>query len=124
SPAATAGQGFGTQPVVSVADRFGNLETGDNSTVVSATLQSGTGPLQGTTTATVSGGVATFTSLADNKAESLSLRFSSGSLTNATSTNIVISPAAASKLAIHTQPASTATAGQAFGAQPVIDVED
>jgi len=124
SSTATAGQAFGTQAVVYEEDQFGNLETGDNSTVVTATLESGTGPLKGTTSVTVSDGVATFTNLADNKAETISLNFTSGSLTNATSNNIVVSPATASKLVIHTQPSSMATAGQAFGTQPVIDEED
>jgi len=124
SAAATAGQAFGAQPLIDVEDQYGNHETGDTSTVVTATLHSGTGPLQGTTSVTVSGGVATFTSLADDKAESISLEFSSGSLTNATSTNIVVSPATASQLAIQTQPSPTATAGQAFYTQPVIDEED
>ncbi|MFI5456840.1 MAG: hypothetical protein ACHRXM_15455 [Isosphaerales bacterium] len=124
SAAATAGQAFGAQPVIDEEDQFGNLETGDNSTAVTASLESGTGPLQGTTTVTVSGGVATFTSLAENKAETISLQFSSGSLVNATSTNIVVSPGAASQLVIHTQPLATATAGQAFGTQPVIYEED
>ena len=60
SATATAGQAFATQPVVEEVDQYGNLETGDNATVVTAALFSGAGPLQGTTTATVSGGVATF----------------------------------------------------------------
>src|SRR5208283_1815748 len=69
SSTATAGVAFGTQPVIYEEDQNGNLETGDNSTVVTVALSTGTGPLQGTTTATVSGGVATFTNLADNTAE-------------------------------------------------------
>ena len=124
SPTATAGQAFGTQVVVYAEDQFGNLETGDNSTEVTASIAGGSGPLQGTTSVTVSGGVATFTNLADNKAETISLNFTSGSLTNATSTNIVVSPATASQLVIHTQPSSTATAGVPFGAQPVVYEED
>ena len=124
SSTATAGQAFGTQAVVYEEDPFGNLETGDNSTVVTATLESGTGPLLGTATVTVSGGVATFTNLADNKAETISLNFTSGSLTNATSNNIVVSPATASKLMIHTLPSSTATAGQPFGTLAVVYEED
>ncbi len=80
SATATAGQAFATQPVVYEEDQFGNLETGDNSTVVTATLESGTGPLQGTTAVTVSGGVATFANLADNTAETISLDFTSASL--------------------------------------------
>ena len=36
SPTATAGQPFATQPVIYEEDQYGNLETGDNSTVVTA----------------------------------------------------------------------------------------
>ncbi len=125
SATATAGQAFGAQPVVYEEDPYGNLETGDNSTVVTASLSSGAGPLQGTTTVTVSGGVATFTNLADNKAETISLQFTGGGLTSCDLDQpIVVSPAAASQLVIHTQPSSTATAGQAFAIQPVIYEED
>ena len=107
SPTATAGVAFSTQPVVYVEDQYGNLETGDNTTQVTAALASGTGPLLGTTTVTVSGGIATFTDLSDNTAETISLQFTSSPvLTAATSNNIVISPAAASQLVINTQPSA------------------
>ena len=105
-------------------DRYGNLETGDNSTVVTASLESGVGPLQGTTTATVLGGVATFTSLADDRAEIDHAQFTGGGFERRSPSSIVVSPAAASKLVIHTQPSATATAGQAFATQPVIYEED
>ena len=126
SPTATAGVAFSTQPVVYVEDQYGNLETGDNTTqVTAASLPGGSGPLQGTTTVTVSGGIATFTNLADDKAETITLQFTSSPvLTAATSSNVVISPAAASQLAIETQPSPTATAGVAFSTQPVVYVED
>ncbi len=126
SPTATAGVAFGTQPVIYVEDQYGNLETGDNTTQVSAaSLPIGSGPLQGTTTVTASGGIATFTDLADDTAETIALQFTSSPvLTTETSNNIVISPAAASQLVIATQPSATATAGVAFGTQPVVDVED
>ena len=69
---------FGTQPVVYVEDQYGNLETGDNTTqVTAASLPIGSGPLQGTTTVTASGGVATFTDLADNMAETITIQFTS-----------------------------------------------
>jgi hypothetical protein len=123
SPTATAGQAFATQPVVYEEDPYGNLETSDNSTVLTASLASGAGLLYGSL-ATVSGGVATFRSLADNKAETISLDFRSGSLTNATSTNIVVSPATASQLVIQTQPSAAAMAGQAFATQPVLKEQD
>ena len=125
SPTATAGLDFSVQPVVYIEDEYGNLVTGDNSTEVTASLNSGSGPLQGTTMVTVSGGIATFTNLADDKAETITLEFTSDpTLTAATSTDITIVPAAASQLVIHTQPSPTATAGTAFGTQPLVYVED
>ena len=126
SGAATAGVPFSTQPLVYVEDPYGNLETGDNTTQVTATsLPLGSGPLHGTTTETVSGGIATFTNLSDNKAETMSLRFTSVlSLTAATSSSIVVSPAAATQLGIHTQPGATATVNVRFSPQPVVYVED
>ncbi len=124
SSTAMAGQAFATQPVIYEEDLSGNLETGDNSTVITVSLASGPGSLQGTTSVTLKGGVASFTNLADDTAGSLTLGFTGGGLTSAASTSIVISPAAASKLVIQTQPSSTATAGQAFATQPVIDEED
>jgi hypothetical protein len=42
---------------------------------------------------TVVGGIATFTNLADSIPETISLKFTSGTLTSATSSNIVVSPA-------------------------------
>jgi hypothetical protein len=124
STTATAGRAFGTQPVIEEEDQYGNLETGDDSTVVTAALSSGTGPLQGVTTATVSGGVATFSNLVDDRAETIALAFTSGSLAAATSGAIVVSPAAASQLVIQSPQSSTATAGQPFATQPVIAEED
>ena len=123
SPTAIAGKAFATQPVLYEADQYDNLETGDNTTVVTAALNSGIGPLQGTAAVTVKGGVATFTNLADNTAETITLKFSGGGLTAGPSTNVVVS-AAATKLVIHTQPSATAKAGQPFPTQPVIYEED
>ena len=82
SATATAGQPFGTQPVVYEEDQFGNVELGDNSTVVTASLASGPGPLQGITTATVSGGVARFTNLIGGTAGAIALKFTGGSVTS------------------------------------------
>lgn len=41
-----------------------------------------------------------------------------------TSTGYMVNPAAASKLAVQTQPSATATAGVPFAQQPVIRIED
>jgi hypothetical protein len=110
--------------VVYEEDQFGNLETGDNSTVVTVSLGSGTGPLSGTLSATVVGGVATFANLVDNKEETITLTFSSGSLTKATSTRIVVGNTTGDKLVVIQQPSSAATAGQVFGTQPVVEEVD
>jgi len=91
SATATAGQAFAVQPVIYEEDQYGNLERGDNSTRVTVGLKAGTGPLHGTTTVTVAGGIAGFSALADDKAESIVLVFTSGTLAKATSTKITIS---------------------------------
>jgi hypothetical protein len=118
---AMAGQAFNPGPVIYVEDPHGNLVTSDNSTQVAVSLASGTGPLQGTTIVTVSGGVASFANLYDNTAETITLSFASDStLDQVVSDDIVVSPAAPSALVMHTQPSQTATAGQAFTTQPVV----
>jgi len=62
---ATAGSTFGTQPVVTVQDAFGNtVTTGADSTIdVTMAIQSGGGSLQGMATKAAVAGVATFTNL-------------------------------------------------------------
>ena len=91
---ATAGQAFSRQAVIYEEDRFGNLETADNNTLVTASLASGVGPLHGTTIVAVSGGIATFTDLSDNLAETVTLEFTAGNLATPQSLPIVVSPAA------------------------------
>ena len=120
STTATAGQAFAIEPVIYLEDSSGNIETTDNSTMVTVSLASGSGTLQGTKTVSVVDGVATFAGLSDTKAETISLKFSTTSLTGGPSTNITVSPAAPYQLLIHTQPSSSATAGQAFATQPQI----
>jgi hypothetical protein len=128
SSAATAGVLFASQPVIEVRDQFGNLRSAangssDNSTVVSAARATGTGVLQGATNLTAVDGVVIYTNLAHLVANTITIQFSSGSLTGATSTAIAVSPAAASMLAFTTQPGNAA-AGSAFGTQPVVVSQD
>ena len=123
SSTSTAGQPFASQPVLELIDQFGNVESGDNSTSVSVTLDSGLGPLLGTTTVTVRGGVATFVGLADDVAGPITLHYSGAGFTAGPSM-VTVNPAAASKLVIQTQPSTTATAGQPFATQPVVLEED
>ncbi len=112
SATATAGQVFPTQPVIYVEDQNGNLDTSDNTTQVTATLRVGTGPLLGTTTVTVSEGIATFPNLSDDKAETIILLFTAPALAKTQSNPTTVNPAAASRLSI-TAP-STVTAGMPF----------
>jgi streptogramin lyase len=87
---ALAGTPFATQPVVYEEDRYGNLETGDNTTVVTAALASGSGPLQGMQSVVVKGGVAVFTDLADSIAETITLEFRGGGLPTVLSSPITV----------------------------------
>ncbi len=95
-----AGKPFAVQPVVDEEDMYHNLETGDVTTTVVAAIQSGAGPLVGTTAVTLSGGVATFTNLVDDRAATITLSFSASQsgVGSATSNGIAVSPAASSKL--------------------------
>ena len=86
------GQPFAIQPVIFEEDQSNNLESGDNTTVITAMLNSGAGPLQGTITATVSGGVARFSNLGDNTAETITLKFTTRSLASPSSKSIVDQP--------------------------------
>ncbi|MFA6476084.1 MAG: hypothetical protein WCV68_01565, partial [Candidatus Paceibacterota bacterium] len=96
SSAATAGVTFLTQPAINITDQFYNTRStanggADNSTVVTVARGTGTATLQGTLTATASNGVSTFSNLSYQKAETINLNFTSGSLTSTTSNNIIVS---------------------------------
>ena len=94
--------------------------------MTAASLPAGSGPLQGTTTETVSGGIATFTNLADDTAETITLQLHQRRLSYARPfplASSVARPRPAS-WSIDTQPSDTATAGVAFATQPVVYVED
>ena len=114
----TAGTGF---PVtVEVQDANGNLVTTAGGTITIASTPEGVG---GALTVPVSGGIATFGGLTLNKTGSYSLTASSSSgLPTIISSNIVVSPGAASQLAFTSEPPSTGTDGVAFGA--TVQVQD
>jgi hypothetical protein len=122
----TGGSGLATQPQVTVEDAEGNAVTGDSSTQVSVALTSaGAATLSGTTTETVSSGVATFTNISVDKIGTYTLTASSSpSLTTPTSNSFTVTVGSATQLAFSTQPSSTATAGTPFAQQPVVSVED
>jgi streptogramin lyase len=119
-----AGQILSPPPVIELLDQYGNVETGDSATQISVSVAGGSGTLQGATTVTVVNGVATFTGIAEEVARNLSLIFSFGSQASVTSGTISVSPDSADKLVIEAEPSTSAVAGQAFGQQPVVVVED
>src|SRR5438552_3960098 len=111
---ATAGVAFSPQPVIWVEDTFGNLVTTDNGRVITAARSAGTGTLQGTLTATTVNGVAAFSNLSHNLANTITLNFTATGLTAATSGSIVVSPAAFAKLQLLV-PGETAAPATASG---------
>src|SRR6185436_3908710 len=73
SASAVAGVGFEQQPIVRVEDQYGNWRSADNSTVVTAVRNSGSGALQGGTTLTVSGGLVSFANLSHTVATNITI---------------------------------------------------
>jgi len=123
----TGGVAFPTQPVVSIRDSYGNVETADNG-AVTLSITSGTGAVGATLSCTTnpvnaSGGVATFSGCKiDKAATGYTLTATHGSLHGASAAfNIAVGPAA--QLAFTTQPSSS-TGGIAFPTQPAVSVED
>jgi len=100
--------------VIDEEDQYGDLVTSDNNTVVTVSLASGAGTLLGPTTATMTGGVASFDYLEDNTAGSLSLQFTAGNLPPVTSEPTMVSPAPASMLKIVTRPPGGVVVNKAF----------
>ena len=128
SASASAGVNFATQPVIEIQDQFGSRLSSangnaDNTTVVTAARSAGSGTLQGTLTSTSTNGRATFLDLRHNVATTISVLFSSGSLTSITSGSIVVSAGSASKLTFVQQP-STTTAGQTISPAVTVKLQD
>jgi hypothetical protein len=118
----TAGVAESPSIVVDVEDQFGNIVTGNSSTVTLA-VASGPGALSGTVSVAASAGVATFSNIKLDTAGNYTLGASDGTLTSATSNSFTVSPAAASKLVYAVQP-SNVTAGVVDSPSIVVDVED
>lgn len=121
---ATAGVAFSPQPVVRVEDANGNVVTTDNTTTIKAIRLLGTGTLLGDTSRIVVGGVATFTSLRHNVAETINIRFTSNpALTPDTSINILVNPGPAARLIFVQQPTND-TAGTVITPPITVQVKD
>lgn len=103
-------------------DSFNNLCTNNNTAVLTASRQAGSGTLQGTLSATATGGVFTLTNLHHTVAGVMTAGFTSGAL-SATSGNITILPAAPATLAV-TGNGQTAAPNTAFPTALVATVTD
>jgi hypothetical protein len=124
---ATASASFTTQPVVHVRSPGGVTLANDNSSVVTASIVSGTGAagatLTGTTSVTVVAGVATFTNLGISTAgTNYQLQFSSTGIPSIQSSafNVAAAPVVRT-LAVTTQPVG-AGAGVVLATQPSIQI--
>ena len=97
SATATAGVAFTTQPVVAEEDIYHNVITTDSSSTVTVARGSqGTASLQGSSlTVTLVNGVANFSGLSYDRAETMNLSFttSAAGVTSAASNDIVVTPA-------------------------------
>ena len=112
----TAG-GFTGAFAVQIQDRFGNLETTDNSTVLTLNV---IGVSVGTSKA--SGGIASFSGVQLTAARTTTIQVTATGLTS-TSASIVVTPGTPTHLAVTSQPSSTVVAGNTIASVKVA-VED
>ncbi len=120
--------GSAISPAVQVEefDKFGNLETYDDTSQVTLTITSGSGPFESdsTTTVTLIGGVATFSNLIFDTPGTYTLGESASSgVTGPDSTSFKIRPAAPDHLAFTVQP-SDSIAGVAISPPVVVEEFD
>jgi type II secretory pathway pseudopilin PulG len=107
----TAGSAVAGSPTVEVEDPYGNPDSG---ATVTMSVNSGPGPFTGTSTVSVTtnvNGLATFTNLVLNTSGSYTIAAKDGTIVGPTSGAFTVNPAAASKIVVTAQPATTITAG-------------
>jgi hypothetical protein len=127
-----AGVAFTNQPIVAICDSYNNIVSSGSSAVaiVSLTLSSGSGTLDGTFTSQAAvAGIASFASqglniktAGNNKA--LTASVSGSTLTVAVTSTFTINHNIANKLSFSTAPSSITTYNTPFAIQPVIEVQD
>ena len=118
---------FTTQPIVEILDAAGLVVTAGtgSSLVVTATLASGSGVLNGTRTATATAGVATFNNLSITGIGPHSLRFATSSpALNVVSESFTLGAGAAAGISALTTTTQTATVLSAVPAPPSVRVTD
>jgi subtilase family serine protease len=121
-----AGAAINPAVVIQVLDASNNVVTTDNSDLISIIIGAnpGGGTLSGTTTLTVTAGVATFSNLSINKTGvGYTLTATSGALTSATSAAFTVTPGAPTRLAFSQQPTNT-VAGAAIAPPVTVQILD
>jgi hypothetical protein len=120
---AASGTAFVTQPIVKVTDSSGNIDTSNNTTLVTMSVSRGATTV-GTVTATAVNGVATFTSagISGSSSKTFTLTYSASGLTSATQT-IAPTAGAAAQLLLSTYP-GRAVSGSAFQVAPIVVIRD
>ena len=120
----SGGQAFGTQPVVTVEDAFGNPVTNDNSTVNLAIATGTSGATLLNCSESESNGIVSFAGCAIDKVGSYTLTATDGALTPATSAPpLTVSRGPAYQVVFTTSPTAS-TGGATLNAQPVVAVVD
>ena len=125
SSTATAGTAFAQQPVVTIADTYGNTVASYTNSVMAAEASGGSlNASLVVPAATPLNGVASFIGLfVTNAAPAVTLNFVSGNLPQVISTPVNVSAGQASQLTWTTQPGN-AISGLPFGIQPVLQTAD
>ena len=122
---AKSGAPFITQPIAALTDRGDNVVTGDNSSVITATISlNGTQVASGQ--ATVSSGVATFGEsfgFSGIAGTTYTIVFTSTSASLGDSQTIIVDPGLARTAHLTTQSQGT-TSGELFTTQPVVTLKD
>ena len=115
-----AGTNFGF--TVDAEDSYGNLDTTFNATMTIALVNEPVGMLHGSSTATATRGIATFSGLAITAVGTYTIQATSGSLAASTAGPITVTAGPVSGLMVSQQPPSTIVAGATFGlAVEVVD---
>ncbi len=124
SPPASLKAGSAFTVTIKAEDQYGNVDpTFTGSVNLTLANSAGSVGLHGPITVAPRGGVAVFTGvLIDTAGSGYTLTASSGSLAAASSKSITVTPGAATRLAVTSQPPSTVMAGAGFGL--TVAVED
>ena len=121
SAPATARAAAPLAPAIVVRVQRGSTTATSFTSPITVAIDSGTGVLQGTTTAQVVRGDATFSDLRIGGVGRFVLRFSAAGVPDVLSDAIVVSPDSGSRLLLRTPPSLTVISGNTFATQPVIE---